>query len=85
MYIPNELNKDELACDRRVLMQRYYEAHPEEVERIFQAKLDEMVDSVIKPLRARMDLLQGQLIYIHARIDKLHNIQPKKKTKGVEL
>ena len=73
-----------MTTDLETLLQRYYEAHPEEVERVLQAKLDEMVDSVIKPLRARMDLLQGQLIYIHARIDKLHNIQPKK-TKGVEV
>ena len=85
MYIPYELNKDELACDRRVLMQRYYEAHPEEVERILQDKLDEMVDSVVKPLRARMDLMQGQVVHLHHLYNQLHKIEPKKKTKGVEL
>jgi len=73
MYIPN---KDELAHDRQVLMQKYYEVHSEEVEKVLQEQLDAMLE----PLRARMDLMQGQIVYIQHRIDKLHKIKstPKK-------
>jgi len=78
MYIPHELNKDELACDRRVLMQRYYAAHPEEVEKVLQEEMDAM----LVPLRTRMDLMQGQIVYIQHRIDELYE---HKTTRGERL
>ena len=80
MYTPTN---DELAQDRQLLMQRYYEAHPEEVEKVLQ----EQMEAMLVPLRKRMDELQGQIVFILHRIDTLHHIKPmpKKKTKGVEL
>lgn len=79
-YIPT---KDVLKQDRLVLMRRYYEAHPEELKVV----LKEEIDATLEPVRARMDELQGQIVFILHRIDKLHNIKPtpKKRTIGTEL